>query len=152
MRLGYAIIAWRTSRRMARPHGSRRRARSRGVWVGPRSRLLTMRPGTGRECIKLIGNCSSKSTDETSFLSQEIERGQKWQAKDGEMIRFDALEQMHAITLELIGADARHHGSTGRFEIRGEGPIAESTHGHARNLHRFTQHFAIPPQRTSPMQ
>ena len=35
---------WRPSRRMGRPHGSRRRARGCGIGIGPRSRLLTMRP------------------------------------------------------------------------------------------------------------
>src|SRR5882724_8365638 len=42
---GHAIIAWRPSRRMGRPHGSRRRARDCGLGVARRSRLLTMKPG-----------------------------------------------------------------------------------------------------------
>src|SRR5215470_13478416 len=93
-----------------------------------------------------------QSAGKASFPAQEIERGQKWQAEDGEMIRLDALEQMHAITLKLVGADARHHGSTGRFEISVEECLAECAHGHARHLHGFAQHLAVAHKRNSRMQ
>src|SRR5262245_44039654 len=88
-----------------------------------------------------------RSAGKASFLSQEIERGQKWQAEDGEMIRLDTLEQMHAITLDLIGADACHHGRTSGFEIGIEEPFAESTHDHARNLYGFVQNLARSEER-----
>src|SRR5712691_546251 len=76
---------------------------------------------------------TNELADEASFLSQEIKRWQQWQAEDGEMIRLDALEQMHAITLELIGADACHHGRAGSFEIGVEKPVTERAHRHARH-------------------
>src|SRR5947209_1919688 len=94
-----------------------------------RSSTAAVTPSSHPEHARDTG--ADKSTDEASFLSQEIERGQEWQAKDGEMIRLDALEQMHAKTLELIGPDTRHHGRTGRFEIGIEERLAECTHGHA---------------------
>src|SRR4051794_9822443 len=95
---------------------------------------------------------ADESADEASFSSQEIERGQQRQAENGEMIRLDTLEQMHAITLELVGADACRHDRTGRVEIGIEKRIAESTHGHARHLHRFGEHLAVAYKRNRRMQ
>ena len=95
---------------------------------------------------------ANQSTDEASFLSQEFKRGQKRQAEDREMIGLDAFEQMYAITLELIGADARDHSGTGRLKVRFEEPVTERTHGHARNLHRFVQHLSIAHKRNARVQ
>src|SRR5215510_4223993 len=81
-----------------------------------------------------------RSANETSVTPQEIERRQQRQAEDGEMIRLDALEQMYAEALELIGADARRHRRAGRFEISIEKAIAQHSHGHARDLHCLVQH------------
>ncbi len=90
--------------------------------------------------------------DEASFLSQEIKCGQKRQTEDREMIRLDAFEQVHAKTLELIGANAGHYGGTGGLDVGIEKPVAECTHGHARNLHRFVQHLAGAYKRNGRMQ
>src|SRR5262245_8747629 len=92
---------------------------------------------------------ADRSIDEASFLPQEIKRGQKRQAEDREMIRLDTLEQLNAEALELIGADACQHRRACRFEVGIEKPIAESTHCHARDLHRFVQHLAVAHKRNA---
>ena len=59
------------------------------------------------------------------------------------MIAFDALEQVDAEPLELIGADAGRDGRAGFIEIGLDLRLAQSPHRHARNGNGFEQDLAV---------
>src|SRR5437868_2215229 len=52
---------------------------------------------------------STASHGQEFFAAQEGEQRQQRQAENGEMVAFDALEQMHAQSFELVSADACCH-------------------------------------------
>src|SRR4051812_4636234 len=70
------------------------------------------------------------SDSEQSLVAQEFQQWQQRQAEHREVVAGDALEQMHAQPLQLIGADTGRDRPSGRIEIRRYLAVAERPHGH----------------------
>ena len=78
---------------------------------------------------------------------QEIEQRQQRQAEDGEIVAFDAFEQMDAGAFDLVGADARQRRLAGHVEIIVEKAVGKGAHGELRGVGEFEQHRAVAHQR-----
>ena len=59
------------------------------------------------------------------------------------MIALDALEQMHAKPLKLVGADAGGDGLACCIQIGVNFTLAQSPHGHSRDVDCLEQYLAI---------
>src|SRR5215470_8496115 len=68
------------------------------------------------------------------------------------MVTVDPLEQMHAQSFELIGADAGGHGRTGGGEIAVERVLIEPSHGEAGNRDVLEQHVTPASHREGRVQ
>ena len=64
-----------------------------------------MPASAGMTCILCLHPLHHSNTEQP-LAAQEREQLQERQAEDGKMIAFDALEQMHSQSFQLVGTDA----------------------------------------------
>ncbi len=75
--------------------------------------------------------------------AQKIERAQKRQTQNGEIVALDALEKLNAESFQLVAADTRQRRVTDRVEIAIEKFVGERPHRQSRGFDMLEQHGAV---------